>query len=101
MKHRKDATMTKQKRMRQYVVYRHGANAANQGMALKRAVALVEAESPEQACETDVAMPGMLSVTRYLVRAPRVHAYHNQHFTARPVSRASKRDIEALEEGCS
>lgn len=84
--------------MTRYAVYRDGANAANQGTQLRCLVAVVEAPNAAAACETRASNPGTLYATSELVHAPGVHAYHNQHFWAKPASRASKADLARLEE---
>ncbi len=57
--------------MKEYVVYRHGWNDANQsqaqGLPEKMAVARVQADSPEEACR---------------IAAPQVTLFGNQHLSA-------------------
>ena len=60
-----------------YVVYRHGANAANQGACNKKIVGTIKAGSREEACKR---------------MASEVTVYHNQHLEAVPLSRLGKTD---------
>ena len=66
-----------------YVVYRHGANAANQSRCNKRIVGTVTATSREEACER---------------MASRVTVYRNQHLEAVPFSRLGKKDQQLARE---
>ena len=61
--------------MRSYAIYRHGANAANQGACNKIIIGTVKAGSREEACER---------------MASEVPVYRNQHLEAVPLSRLSK-----------
>jgi hypothetical protein len=81
-----------------YLVYRHGANGANQGGEMKRPVALVRAPSAAAACETVERSPGTLYATSELVLARGIHAYHNQSFSAVAVSRAPRADVRRVEQ---
>jgi len=69
------------KKLTTYVVFRHGSNAANQGMRERMPVAFVEATSAEQA-----------------VARCDANCYVNQRLTAQPVSRAPRADIRELQE---
>ena len=60
-----------------YVVYRHGANAANQSGRNKSIVGTVTATSREEACER---------------MASRVTVYNNQWLSAVPASKLGKAD---------
>jgi len=60
-----------------YVIYRHGANAANQGACNKKIVGTIKAGSREEACKR---------------MASEVTVYHNQHLEAVPLSRLGKTD---------
>jgi len=68
---------------RQYVVYRHGWNPANQdpdaGLPEKMAVARVEAGSPEDACEL---------ASRQITLEP------NQHLSAEPAEEVDAHETE-------
>jgi hypothetical protein len=66
-----------------YLVYRHGSNAANQGMRDVAPLEIVSAESREKACEQ---------------MAARTTVYANQHLRAVPVSRARAGDVREVEE---
>ncbi|HEY7424565.1 MAG TPA: hypothetical protein VH682_10080 [Gemmataceae bacterium] len=67
--------------MKEYVVYRHGWNAANQspaaGLPKKMAVARLEAGSPEEACRQ---------------AAPRVTLHENQYLSAEPAEEVDARE---------
>jgi hypothetical protein len=77
--------------MKGYVVYRHGWNEANQspqaGLPEKMAVARLEADSPEQACQ---------------LAAARVSLRGNQYLSAEPADEVDAREhnlnlrVEAL-----
>ncbi len=58
-----------------YAVYRHGSNAANQSMCLKRIVGTIEATSRAEACK---------------LMADKVTVYNNQWLSAVPFSRLGK-----------
>lgn len=60
-----------------YAVYRHGANAANQGGCNKTIVGTIEAASRAEACR---------------LMASRVTVYRNQHLEAVPASKLGKTD---------
>lgn len=78
------------------MVFRVGINAANQSTH-SRPLAIVEAASAEQACETRPSLPGSLHATSVLVRAPGFECFANQHFTAKPLTRCKRREVEAIE----
>ena len=61
--------------MRRYAIYRHGANAANQGACNKIIIGTVKAGSREEACER---------------MASEFPVYRNQHLEAVPLSKLSK-----------
>ncbi len=68
--------------MREYIVYRHGWNVANQdpahGLPEKQAVLRLDADSPEEACR---------------LARPQVEVLDNQYLTAEPAA-----DVDAKEE---
>ena len=61
----------------EYIVYRHGSNAANQGMTPVMIIGIWEAATRQGAIDK---------------AAEEVVVYNNQHLTATPVSRASRAD---------
>lgn len=80
-----------------YLVYRCGANAANQGMTERMPVAIVEATSQAEATATvrlsdDHHAPSVLALDHD------VTCWANQRFVAVPGSRASVRDWNSLVE---
>lgn len=84
-------------KMTAYIIYRSGANRANQSTRERAPVAIVEAKSREAACEVDHGAPSV-HAPRYCLAAPWVKVWANQDLTAKPVSKASRRDIEEAEE---
>jgi len=63
--------------MTNYLIYRHGSNAANQSLTNKLAIDIVEAHNQSEACE---------------IAATRNDCYVNQFFSAVCESRANKED---------
>lgn len=85
----------------QYLVIRHGSNAANQRMRAAAPVAIVTAGSRAAATETvRLDPPGKLDPHSPAVLAldNEITVWANQHLTAVPVSRASKADLRELRE---
>jgi hypothetical protein len=94
------ATYSKLK-MVKYLIYRHGSNAANQGMTDTMPVAIVEAKSREEALETvRHDPPGKMDpyAPSYLALDEDVEVWANQTLSARPLSRAKKSDVSAVRE---
>ena len=81
---------------REYLVYRHGSNAANQHLCNKMPVAIVAAVSREEACRTESPEnPGVYD-SAWLAADSSVSCWANQRFSAIPRSRASVRDWNSV-----
>ena len=94
---------TQTRKTRDYLVYRHGSNAANQSLCDCAPVAIVTATSREEACRTDAPEQPTVRDSAWLAADPSVTCWINQYFSAVPVSRARSADVRAVEErdGCS
>lgn len=68
---------------RQYVVFRHGCNSANQSMVPVAPVGIWETETRQEALD---------------IAAEQVVVFNNQHLTAKPASRCSAADNNAAVE---
>lgn len=87
-------------RTTQYLIYRHGANAANQSLSERRPVAIVEAPSRAAATATvrfdcarlDAYAPSCLALAQH------VDCWANQRFSAVPRSKASRADWNSVAE---
>lgn len=82
--------------MPNFLIYRHGSNAANQGMCDKLPVAIVEAASPELAVEEESDPAPNLQSSPWLKLAPDVRRYVNQWFEAVPEAAADVDDWNAV-----
>lgn len=83
---------------REYLVYRHGSNASNQGACDVLPVAIVRAKSAKEACETSGPDVHDLYAAAYLARAPWVDCWNNQRFSAVAASRARRADWQEAQE---
>jgi hypothetical protein len=85
--------------MTQYLVYRHGSNAANQPMRDRAPVAIVEARTRDDAtaCAYSVDDP-RIADHAYCILARHVSVWANQRLSAVPVSRAPKADVREVQE---
>jgi hypothetical protein len=73
---------------REYLVYRHGSNAANQHLCNKMPVAIVTAVSREKACRTEtLENPGVYD-SAWLAADSSVSCWANQYFSATPRQRS-------------
>lgn len=88
----------KTKKLVQYAVYRHGANASNQGMRATQLVAVVSAPNAEAACEVDGPAKPSVYDSNWLKLDESVTCWANQRFSAVPVSKASKADLREFYE---
>ena len=86
------------KKTRDYLVYRNGSNSANQSLCNCAPVAIVTASTREEACKTDAPERPTLHDSAWLAADPSVTCWHNQHFSAVPVSHARSADLRAVEE---
>ena len=68
--------------MGQYLIYRHGSNAANQSMTPVMTVCSIEAKSRAEAVQ--------------MALESGVTCYNNQRLEARPASRCSREDCQAV-----
>jgi hypothetical protein len=79
---------------KKYLVYRHEINALNQIGAQVQPVAIVEATSYKEAtASAGLEQPGIAD-SNWLMLAPWINCWNNQYFRAKPLSRASRRDVE-------
>ena len=91
---REHATTERSYPVTSYVVYRHGSNSNNQSMRLVAPVAIVEAKSADEACALDGDERPTLDSSLWLTHAPWVNFWNNQRASAKPVSRASRADVQ-------
>ena len=84
--------------MTAYLVYRHGSNSANQSLCDCAPVAIVTAISREEACRTESPDQPTVHDAAWLAADPSVTCWHNQYFSATPVSRARSADVRVVEE---
>jgi hypothetical protein len=84
--------------MTMYLIYRNGANSANQPMCDQMPVAIVEAASRDAACATD---RHDANGPCYLSLDESVTCWRDQHFTAVPWSRAKACDWNAVVESAA
>lgn len=82
-----------------YAVYRYGANASNQGSTHKLLVAIVEAKNRDEAIECEQVDNPTIYDAPWLKLDSDVTVYANQTLDAVPLSRASRDDVRAFEEG--
>jgi len=94
--------VSKKTKTTRYLVYRQGANGANQGGANSVPVAIVTARSRAEACETDSVIDGGLVIYTWLKADGDIGAYANQSFYAVPESKAKSSDWDRVLEsrGC-
>jgi hypothetical protein len=90
---------SKNTKLVQYAVYRHGANASNQGMTGTLLVAIVSARNAEEACEVEAPAKPTVYDSAWLKADPSVTVWANQRLTAEPVSRTSKSALREFNEG--
>lgn len=79
-----------------WLLVRHGSNAANQSRTFRLPVAVVRAIDPADATETR--HDGSFDCPSYSVRAPWVDVWANQRLEAIPLSRATRADIAQARE---
>lgn len=84
--------------MRPFLIYRHGANRANQSLCDKMPVAIVEAESAAEALEEESDPKPSIYSSRWLKLAPHVTAWANQTFSAVTEDKADADDWNAVVE---
>lgn len=81
-----------------YLVYRHGSNSANQHLRNKMPVAIIDASSRAQACETERPENPTIADSSWLRLDKSVDCWANQSFSAVPVSKAPVADVREVEE---
>jgi hypothetical protein len=80
--------------MAKYLIYRYGSNAANQHLTPKMPVAVVEAESHEEAVQAVYDYDNERIVDRL---TESLTVYNNQYLTAKEYAKLTKKEREELE----